>query len=316
MLHKPYKSLDEQIAILRSRGMIVHDSAAHALRREGYYSIVNGYKDLFLDANLKRTNEEHYLPGTTFDDLFALFSFDRQLRGLLFEGITQAEASLKAACAHEFTKLHPDEVNPYLIPDNYSQSRRSSAMTLINRVFTKILELDGNPHNKGEYGGKAYIRHCMEDLDGQVPFWVLTNDLSLGQTVWFFQTQTKEVRLAIAESFTALYTDTHAKPRVITIKQLDRIFNRLVFFRNLCAHDERCYCAHYDNRLNESLFQVIHDLQYLLDKSSYIEFAKRITALLDSIMSAIPQQSKSICKAMGIRNQNQLTQQLAKALHS
>ena len=29
-------------------------------------------------------------------------------------------------------------------------------------------------------GGKAYIRHCMEDHDGQVPLWVLANDLSLG----------------------------------------------------------------------------------------------------------------------------------------
>ncbi|NEG90641.1 Abi family protein [Bifidobacterium aerophilum] len=314
MLHKPYKSLDEQIVILQSRGMIVHDSAAHVLRRESYYSIVNGYKDLFLDTNFRNADEERYLPGTTFDDLFALFSFDRQLRCLLFEAITQTEASLKAACAHEFTKLHPDEVNPYLFPDNYDQGRRSSAMTLINKVFTKILELDGNPRNKGEYGGKAYIRHCMEDLDGQVPFWVLTNDLSLGQTVWFFQTQTKEVRLAIAKSFTKLYSDTHSKPHIITVKHLDRIFNRLVFFRNLCAHDERCYCAHYDHRLNESVFQVINDLHYLLDKSSYIEFLKRISALLDNIMSTIPQQSKSICKAMGIQNRNQLTQQLAKSL--
>ncbi|PWG66204.1 Abi family protein [Bifidobacterium callitrichidarum] len=305
MLHKPYKSLDEQIAILRSRGMIVHDSAVHALRREGYYSIVNGYKNLFLDANLKHTNEDHYLPGTTFDDLFALFSFDRQLRGLLFEGITQAEASLKAACAHEFTKLHPDEVNPYLIPDNYSQSRRSSAMTLINKVFTKILELDGNPHNKGEYGGKTYIRHCMEDLDGQVPFWVLANDLSLGQTVWFFQTQTKEVRLAIAESFTALYADTHAKPRVITIKQLDRIFNRLVFFRNLCAHDERCYCAHYDNRLNESVFQTVCDLAYLMDKESYGTFFQKFFSLIDGITETIPRQAQSIITAIGIHDRSQ-----------
>ena len=36
-------------AHLRSRGMAVDAGAGHVLRREGYYPIVNGYKDLFLD---------------------------------------------------------------------------------------------------------------------------------------------------------------------------------------------------------------------------------------------------------------------------
>ena len=160
------------------------------------------------------------------------------MRELLFSAITRAEAALKAVCAHEFTRLHPDEVNPYLNPDYSDSRRRPSAVALIDKVFKRILELDGNPRNRGDYGGKAYIRHCMEDHNGQVPLWVLANDLSFGQTVWFFQVQSPAVRLAVAESFTGLYADTHDGPRRITIKRLDSIFNRLVFYRNLCAHDE------------------------------------------------------------------------------
>ena len=113
-------------------------------------------------------------------------------------------------------------------------------MALIDKVFKRILELDGNPRNRGDYGGKAYIRHCMEDHNGQVPLWVLANDLSFGQTVWFFQVQSPAVRLAVAESFTGLYADTHDGPRRITIKRLDSIFNRLVFYRNLCALTRTC----------------------------------------------------------------------------
>ena len=88
---------------------------------------------------------------------------------------------------------------------------------MIDKVFKRILELDGNPRNRGDYGGKAYIRHCMEDHNGQVPLWVLANHLSFGQTVWFFQVQSPAVRLAVAESFTGLYADTHDGPRRITI---------------------------------------------------------------------------------------------------
>ena len=194
---------------------------------------------------------------------------------------------------------------------------------MIDKVFKRILELDGNPRNRGDYGGKAYIRHCMEDHNGQVPLWVLANDLSFGQTVWFFQVQSPAVRLAVAESFTGLYADTHDGPRFrvrvtahrvmglyadthdgprrITIKRLDSIFNRLVFYRNLCAHDERCYCARYDGRANENVYQAIGDLGYLLDKDDYLELFGRFSALVARATSAMPSRRQAILSAMGVR---------------
>ena len=135
-LRKPYRSVDEQLRILRSRGMAVDAGAGHVLRREGYYPIVNGYKDLFLDRKECLTaGDDRYGTGARFDDLYALFLFDRELRELLFSAITRAEAALKAVCAHEFTRLHPDEVNPYLNPDYYDSRRRPSAVALIDKVF-------------------------------------------------------------------------------------------------------------------------------------------------------------------------------------
>ena len=141
----------------------------------------------------------------------------------------------------------------------------------------------------------------MEDHNGQVPLWVLANDLSFGQTVWFFQVQSPAARLAVAESFTGLYADTHDGPRRITIKRLDSIFNRLVFYRNLCAHDERCYCARYDGRANENVYQAIGDLGYLLDKDNYLELFGRFSALVARATSAMPSRRQAILSAMGVR---------------
>ena len=116
--------------------MTVEAGADHVLRREGYYPIVNGYKDLFLDRKACLTaGDDRYGTGARFDDLYALFLLDRELRELLFSAITRAEAALKAVCAHEFTRLHPDEVNPYLNPDYYDSRRRPSAVALIDKVF-------------------------------------------------------------------------------------------------------------------------------------------------------------------------------------
>lgn len=169
-LRKPYRSVDGQLRILRMRGMAVDADAGHVLRREGYYPVVNGYKDLFFDRKAcLAQGDDRYENGARFDDLYALFLFDRELRELLFSAITRAGASLKASCAHEFTRLHPDEVNPYLNPDYYDPTRRSSAVALIDKVFKRILELDGNPRNKGAYGVSQRTLTRMLDA-GMIPY--------------------------------------------------------------------------------------------------------------------------------------------------
>lgn len=47
---KPFKTIKEQIQILKSRNLIFlnEETAKNALSRYGYYEIINGYKDFFL----------------------------------------------------------------------------------------------------------------------------------------------------------------------------------------------------------------------------------------------------------------------------
>ncbi|MGO5433346.1 Abi family protein [Bifidobacterium thermophilum] len=298
-LHKRFKDYSDLTALLRSRGMIVDDARAiPVLRREGYYMIINGYKDLFLDsAATQQSGGDRFLPGTLFEDVYALFRFDRGLRSTLMDGIIRAEAALKSLCAHEFTRAYPNEVNPYLNTGHYDSAHRKSAGTLINKVFKRILELDDNPHNYGEYGGKAYIRHYMNDLDGQVPLWVLANDLSFGQIVWFYQTQTAAVRLAVATAFTGM--GGARRSRRLTARTLDSMFNRLVFFRNLCAHDERCYNAHFDNRMNESVAHAFQDLAYLLDPDDYWLIRKRLDDLVSGLHRDLPLHAQEALRQVG-----------------
>lgn len=279
--------------------MIVDDAhAIPVLRREGYYMVINGYKDLFLDsAATAKSDEDRFLPGTSFEDVYALFRFDRGLRSTLMNGIIHAEATLKSLCAHEFTRAHANEVNPYLCADHYSPAYRRSAETLIHRVFERILELDGNPRNRGEYGGKAYIRHYMNDMDGQVPLWVLANDVSFGQIVWFYQIQTEEVRLAVAASFMGI--GGAQRSRRLTARTLDGMFNRPVFFRNLCAHDERCYNAHVDNRMNESVAHAFQDLSYLLAASDYAPIRQSLESLIAQLHRDLPMHADAALRQVG-----------------
>ena len=59
---KPFKTIDEQIALLKSRGLVFKNEevAKVNLLSFGYYEIVNGYKDILLEE------------GDTFQDGFLL----------------------------------------------------------------------------------------------------------------------------------------------------------------------------------------------------------------------------------------------------
>lgn len=84
MADKSYKSYRQQLNILRSRGMVIGKGSQGSrvmriLERENYYNVINGYKELFLDVKATPNTDETYKTGTTFNEVYALYNFDREL---------------------------------------------------------------------------------------------------------------------------------------------------------------------------------------------------------------------------------------------
>ena len=134
-----------------------------------------------------------------------------------------------------------------------------------------------------------------------MPLWVLCNDLTIGQIYWFFQAQGSVVRGNIARSFTALYKDSHRHGEEITSIHLDKIYRRIKDFRNICAHDERLYCAHPHDR-NITVFQLVKDLRLVTDKKRYLEFLQQFESLLVNLEKDIPDYIGYVCCEMGLQN--------------
>lgn len=83
-----FKTHDEQIEILRNRGMIIPDdsSVKEFLLLNNYYNVINGFKDIFIQQG---KTPEMFISGVSFNELFALYTFDKKLRQLtsLFSSI-------------------------------------------------------------------------------------------------------------------------------------------------------------------------------------------------------------------------------------
>lgn len=74
-MYRPFMAVEDQVQRLNDRGLQTGARTPWILEREGYYSVVNGYKDPFLDKEAeKQSHEDRYLAGTSFNDLYALLS--------------------------------------------------------------------------------------------------------------------------------------------------------------------------------------------------------------------------------------------------
>ena len=85
---KIFKTLDEQIEILKSKGLVFEDElkAKEVLFRENYF-FINGYRHLFM----KSFKDSTFICGTTFEELYSAFQFDRNLRNIMFKHLLIVE---------------------------------------------------------------------------------------------------------------------------------------------------------------------------------------------------------------------------------
>ena len=83
MTGKIFKTLDEQVEILKNKGLIISDEkkARKILFKENYF-FISGYRHLFA-----RSNTKLFLEGTTFEELYGTFIFDRTIRNIFFKNI-------------------------------------------------------------------------------------------------------------------------------------------------------------------------------------------------------------------------------------
>ena len=133
-MEKPFKSIEEQINLMHKRGLSTDADTPGILMREGYYSIVNGYKDPFLDSDATRAaGDDRFAEGTSFNDVYNLFCFDRDLREVTFKHLMQVEAVVRTVCSYTFAEHHP-EPSSYLIQGNFCTESEFEEFGLKNYI--------------------------------------------------------------------------------------------------------------------------------------------------------------------------------------
>lgn len=307
---KEFKTFNQQLTILRNRGMIVptDGSPKRFLEQENYYNVINGYKDLFLckDSQGNVIVPETYLTNTHFNELKTLFLFDRELRFLFLKYLLIFENSFKTTISYEFSQKYP-KANSYLEIANYRDDDPKGVLKQIS-ILTKTIH--------DNVGAKGAIKHYIEE-HGSVPLWVLVNYLTIGNLSYLYSALKDSEKNAIAKYYSDKYEKQYRPTNTLRISSEDmesalKIFNLV---RNQCAHDERLFNSDYKNiRVsnvanyfgitnynNRRIVVAILYFKAMLNKSYYKKFHSELNAIFDKYKNEFQTVSfNDILDSMGI----------------
>ena len=144
MNKKEFRTLDEQIDILKSKDLVISNEslAKDILLRENYF-FINGYRYLFFDKNKNRK----FIDGTTFEELYSAFLFDRNLRNLMFKNLLVVENNIKSIISYQLSKKYGYKEKEYLNPKNFIQDYKESRRVedVLNKMKRQI-RINGEKH--------------------------------------------------------------------------------------------------------------------------------------------------------------------------
>ena len=142
---KTFKNLDEQVQILKNKGLIIEDIdyAKNILLRENYF-FLSGYRHLFLKSETDRT----YLPGSDFKELYAMFNFDRQIRNIIFKNLLIIENNVKSVFSYQLSMKYGYKEIDYLKPTNFTRDPKE--IKHVNDLIRKMkrqIRINGGQHS-------------------------------------------------------------------------------------------------------------------------------------------------------------------------
>lgn len=245
---KPPLTYDEQLNLLISRGLKVDNrpAAINYLTNISYYRLSAYY--------LPFKQSEHFKPGTRFEDIIKLYTFDRKLRLLILDAIERIEIALRSQIIYHLS--HTYGAFGYLDAKNFSHRfSHENWLTHLNQLIQEATE--------------TFIVHYKSKymLSAHMPLWMVLEVVSFGGLSRLFRGLLGIDQQSISKQY--------GLPDTVLTSWL----HMLVYIRNLCAHHARLWnrtltfkpklpekMEDWKNISNTRVYSVLAMMQYLLRK--------------------------------------------------
>jgi len=214
MKQKIFLNTNQLIDTILKKGIQINnvDNTKRILKQNNYY-VIMGYKKLFLDNNKK------YKENVSFENIYNLYLFDKNLRLLLLDNLLDVENIIKTAIVNRFCSIYGFTENEYLDKNNYNVNHKYIDKTIA--IFKSQISEKEKNHAAITYYKSNY---------GFIPFWVVSKIMSFGLLRELYSIMKDDDKYAIKNEISK-FTDVKIK-NIFTFMQL------FVDMRNRTAHDE------------------------------------------------------------------------------
>lgn len=255
MIEKQFKNLDEQIEIFKHKGMKINDVryTKEILLRENYF-FLNGYRHLFM----KSSDDKSFKEGTTFEEMYSLFLFDRSFRNVIFKYILVIENNLKSITSYQLSKKYGYRERDYLKEKNFTNAPEKQAQLkdLLKKMKRQI-RVNGSQHSA--------TLHYVSNY-GYIPLWILVKVLSFGIVSEMYSILKPEDQKEIAKIYGIDSDDL--------IVYLPILAN----YRNLCAHEDILYENKTQKEIDDTIYHQL--LKIPMIENEYIYGKNDLFALI------------------------------------
>ena len=285
MSNQKPRTIEEQIRLLRSRGMQFNDEeyAKECLSHISYFRLKYYWTDM-----IDEETDHDFLEGTSFDDVIARYNFDRILRQILFDAIETIEVALRAK-----------------IINLLSQAKDNGLWYLDESLFEKmdyyedfLLDLKYEFERSTEPFAKEYIaKHTnwdSESMEGDNPdAWMILEVATFGTLSKMYKNLKNQLpqRATIANEF-GLYSAKELSSWLEAISVLrnivahhSRLWNRSLAKQpmNIKGHRDKWLCTPFTDNQKKKPYGVITAMLYLCNAVYPENIIKtKILSLLDS----------------------------------
>lgn len=210
---KPFLSYEEQAELLLGRGLLARkDELVSRLKTVNYYRL-SGYLFPFRDS------DDRFKEGTSFENVWRHYTFDRRFRLLVLDAIERSEVAIRSRLAY----LHAQSHGPFGYLD---------AVTLPGLSTFEYEHWKDDLVKEIGKSGERYIVHFRSKygVDHNLPpIWIAVEQMTMGKTVTFYRGCESVIQKNIAAWF--------GVPDIVLTSWL-KTLNEV---RNVCAHHGRLW---------------------------------------------------------------------------
>jgi abortive infection bacteriophage resistance protein len=208
-LTKEYKTYEEQIDILKSRGLIINNptDALAFIKRVNYYR--------FSAYTLTLRKNDVFYANVSFEDVCDLYYFDYDFRKIIYAYTACIEITFRNYVAY----FHAGKYGALGYLDAQNSSNLLHHANFLTSLDSELRRSDD-----------AFVHHHVKKLDSVFPFWVAVETTSFGVLSKFFKNMHKEDRAEI--------TREHYR---YAREYIENWLHCCVYIRNIAAHGGRLY---------------------------------------------------------------------------